>query len=244
MIQRDDLELMLHDFLDVSSFKDYAPNGLQVEGSETIHRIVTATTASLAAIHYTIDVGAEALLVHHGYFWKSEDSRIKGMKKQRISALLMNDINLLAYHLPLDAHPVVGNNAQLAKMLGINVCGQHPENSLIWYGTIDEQRMQSWPDILQRPLLWIRGDDRPIRRIAWCTGGAQSYFEKACDLDIDAYLTGEGSEFCYHMSLESGVHFIAAGHHATERQGIRALGKWLEAHKNLNVMHFDEPNPI
>lgn len=248
-VLRQELENYIGQLLAVDRFRDYAPNGLQIEGKESINRIVTGVTASLAMIDATIGHQADALLTHHGYFWKGENPCITRTKKNRIAKLLANDINLFAWHLPLDAHPELGNNAQLAIRLGLNPLGRFGEQELGWLGELASpvsfaafgQRVEA---ILQRPPLLIGDATRPVRRIAWCSGGAQSYFHEAATLDIDCFLTGEASEFVTHLAQESGIGFIAAGHHTTERFGIEALGRHLADHFGIEHEHIDLPNPV
>ncbi|UAA37245.1 Nif3-like dinuclear metal center hexameric protein [Paraneptunicella aestuarii] len=233
-------------------FRDYCPNGLQVEGKTDVHKVVTGVTASQALIDAAIDVQADAILVHHGYFWKGENQVITGMKRNRIRALLANDINLFAYHLPLDCHPVLGNNAQLAKLLDIE--GNEPieegnAQSVVRRGCfvngIDinalEQRISL--QLGRKPLIEAAGKDE-IHTVAWCTGGGQGYIELAAQEGIDAFITGEASEQTIHTAREMGIHFIAAGHHATERYGAKALGEHLAAELGLKVEFIDINNPV
>lgn len=235
--------------LDTERFHDYCPNGLQIEGRPEVNKIVTGVTASLALIEQAIESGADAILVHHGYFWKNEDARIMGVKRARIKLLLEHNISLLAFHLPLDAHPELGNNAQLGKHLGFTLEGWAGEQNLIAHGSLAapvtlaelEKRVASQ---LNRAPLVLGDSGRPIKRIAWCTGGAQGYFEAASALGVDAYLTGEASEHNTHYAAESGCAFIAAGHHATERYGIQALGKHLADHFDITHEYKEIPNPI
>lgn len=248
-VARQELENYIGQYLRVSLFRDYCPNGVQVEGRERIQRLATAVTASLAAIEAAAAIGADALLVHHGYFWKGEAAPIAGTKKARIARLLATDINLFAYHLPLDAHPDVGNNATLGKLLGARVSGQFGEQNLACIGELDApvtltQLGARLHSALDRTPLLLGATDKPLRRIAWCTGGAQSFFHEAATLDIDCFITGEASEFVMHLAQESGVAFIAAGHHATERGGVRALGDHLAGQFGLDVTHLDIPNPV
>lgn len=235
--------------LQTSLYKDYSPNGLQIEGKAEVARIATAVTASQAVIDAALAWKADALLVHHGYFWRNEEAPIVGIKKRRVATLLAQDVNLLAYHLPLDAHETLGNNARLAEILGLQLCSREGEQKLLNLGTLPHA--QSLSDFglrvgarLARLPQIIAGDGREIRRIAWCSGGAQGYFEQAIALGADAYLTGEVSEQCFHLAQESGVAFIAAGHHATERYGIQALGQHLAERFQLQHQFFDQDNPI
>ena len=235
--------------LDTERFRDYCPNGLQIEGRPEVNKIVTGVTASLALIEQAIESGADAILVHHGYFWKNEDARIVGVKQARIKLLLEHNISLLAFHLPLDAHPELGNNAQLGKRLGFTLEGWAGEQNLIAHGsllapvTLAELEKCIASQLNRAPL--VLGDSgRSIKRIAWCTGGAQGYFEAASALGVDAYLTGEASEQNTHYAAESGCAFIAAGHHATERYGIQALGAHLAAHFGITHEYKEILNPI
>lgn len=248
-MQRIELEHYTCALLDTARFRDYSPNGLQVQGREQVLNIVTGVSASLALIEQAIQRNADAILVHHGYFWKNEDARIVGVKQARIKALLAHDISLFGFHLPLDAHPTLGNNAQLGQRLGFQLEGWSGEQNMIAYGSIpDELTLAALSarigERLQRPALIVGEQDRPLRRIAWCTGGAQGYFEAAAAIGVDAYLTGEASEQQVHFARESGVAFIAAGHHATERYGIQALGEHLAAHFGLNHEFIEIPNPV
>ncbi|MGM3174829.1 type 2 GTP cyclohydrolase I [Dickeya lacustris] len=242
-----ELESLLNGFLNVSAFQDYGPNGLQVEGRETVRRIVTGVTACQALLDAAVAHQADAVLVHHGYFWRNETAIIRGMKRQRLKTLLANDINLYGYHLPLDAHPTVGNNAQLAAMLGIRTLGDIepflPYGELAVAQTAQELQ-QTLERQLARPVLHC-GDNAPahIRRVAWCTGGGQSLIEQAAQFGVDAFITGEVSEKTIHIAREMGLHFYAAGHHATERAGIRVLGEWLAAEHGFDVTFIDIPNP-
>ncbi|MEK8088396.1 Nif3-like dinuclear metal center hexameric protein [Thermithiobacillus plumbiphilus] len=248
-MQRDTLVSHVNEMLDISRFRDYAPNGLQVEGRESVQRIVTGVTASLAMIEAAIALQADAILVHHGYFWRNEDSRITGMKKRRIAQLLSHDINLLAYHLPLDAHPTLGNNARLGALLGVPVQTWHGEQGIIALGTLPSpMRVEALGARIQERLgrepLLLPGDGREIQMLAWCSGGAQGYFEEAIMLGADAYLTGEVSEPAFHIARESGCAFFAAGHHATEKYGIQALGEHLAGHFGLEHRFIDISNPV
>jgi len=214
------------ELLQPERFKDYGPNGLQVEGKETISRIVSGVTASRALIEAAIAQRADAIFVHHGLFWRGMDGRITGWMKQRIQLLLAHDINLFAYHLPLDAHPVLGNNAQLGRVLGLEADGCFGDQNLgvIGSGAFADAAALAVhvQDRLGRSTVLVGDAGRPIRRVAWCTGGAQGFFESAIAAGADAYITGEISEPQAHLARETGVAFIAAGHHATERYGAPA----------------------
>lgn len=246
-----ELEQYLAGLLQVSRFRDYAPNGLQIEGRSEIKTLVTGVTASQQLLDQAVEVGADAVLVHHGYFWKNESPVLRGMKKRRIKTLLDHDINLLGYHLPLDAHVEFGNNAQLAQRLGIIAEGVMDERDLQGVGNVGVLDVEmSLTDFgarvagaLQREPVLVSGGDHLIRRIAWCTGGAQGYMEKACELGVDAYLSGEISENTTHSARENGVHYIAAGHHATERYGAKALGEHLAQQFGLMHFYYDMDNP-
>ena len=248
-MQRDELALYLEQLLDISHIRDYCPNGLQVEGRAEVGRIVTGVTASAALIEAAKAQSADAIIVHHGYFWKGEDARVVGTRKRRIAALLGADINLFAFHLPLDLHPDLGNNAQLALQLGMVEEGRAGEQNLLCYGrleaayTLGEFGRHIEARLGRTPLL-IGDLDRPVRHLAWCTGGAQNYFENALPLGVDAYLTGEISEQHVHLARESGIAFIAAGHHATERYGIQALGTHLSQRFGLEHRFIDIDNPV
>ena len=234
--------------LQVGLFKDYAPNGLQVEGKEEIAKIATSVTASKAAIDFAVEQGADLLLVHHGMFWKSEPVTITGWKKARIETLLHHQINMAGYHLPLDAHPQLGNNAQLAEKLDWALEKQFGEQNLLNTGRLKTtqtlaQLSERIEAVFGRKPTVIGDLDREIKRIAWCSGGAQGFFQTAVDEGVDAYLTGEISEAQYHLANETGVAFISAGHHATERYGVRALGDAVAEKFGIEVAHFDENNP-
>ena len=248
-MKRSELEQYLDDLLQPSRFSDYCPNGLQVEGRAEVRTLASGVTASLAFLRAAQAAGADAVLVHHGYFWKGEDPRITGPRRGRIGFLLENDISLFGYHLPLDAHPELGNNAQLAQRLGLLEEGRCGEQALVCHGrtgteeTLDQFAARTATALSRTPLV-IGDGTRRVARIAWCTGGAQGFFEQAALLGVDAYLTGEISEQQVHQARESGVAFIAAGHHATERFGVRALGEHLAARFGLAHRFIDDPNPV
>jgi len=235
--------------MDAARFHDYCPNGVQIEGRPEVFRLVSGVTASLDLLKAAIGAGADAILVHHGYFWKNEDARITGVKRVRIELLLRHNVSLLAYHLPLDAHPVLGNNAQLAQKLGFVVEGGFGEQSIACYGALaDALPLRGLGERLTRVLgrtpLIIGDGDRTMQRIAWCSGAAQGYFEEAIRLGVDAFLTGEISEQCVHLARETGVAFIAAGHHATERYGVQALGAHLAQQFGISHQFVDIDNPV
>lgn len=237
--------------LEPRAFKDYCPNGLQVEGRTTVHRLVSGVTASQALIERAIELEADAILVHHGYFWRGEDPRVVGMKRRRLQRLLSHDISLLAYHLPLDAHPELGNNARLGEVLELEVTGGLQPDSERPIGLVgrlaEPMPAAAFADhvarrLQRRPLL-VEAGERPIETLAWCTGGAQGYIEQAVELGVDAYLTGEVSEQTVHVARETGLHFLAAGHHATERYGAPAVADHLA--RQLGIEHYfvDIDNP-
>ena len=235
--------------LEVGRFRDYCPNGVQVEGRAEVRKIATGVTASQRLLDAATAWGADAILVHHGYFWRNEDATITGIKKRRIAHLLQHDVSLLAYHLPLDVHAALGNNAQLAQRLGFLEQGRFGEQDIACHGelaqaqTLDQLSAHIAAALRRTPQVIGEGD-RTIKRIAWCTGAAQGYFEAAVALGADAFLTGEISEQCVHIAQETGVAFIAAGHHATERYGVQALGEHLAAHCGVEQRFFDMDNPI
>lgn len=251
VVTRQQLCTTLDQLLEPSLFRDYGPNGLQVEGKAEIRRLVSGVTASLALIDAAIAARADAILVHHGLFWRGQDGRVTGWMKQRLCRLLAHDINLLAYHLPLDAHPRLGNNAQLADRLGVVVPdgpeGRFGEQSL---GFIGERPWASMADmatdielLLGRPVTLAGDAQRPVRRIALCTGGAQSYFEAAIAAGADVFVTGEISEPQAHLAQECGVGYLACGHHATERYGAPAVGAHVAALLGLEHHFIEIPNP-
>jgi dinuclear metal center YbgI/SA1388 family protein len=241
-----DVETYLSEALAVASFKDYGPNGLQVEGRPAIGRLVSGVTASLALIEAAVEAGADAILVHHGLFWRGQDGRLTGWMRRRLAPLFAHDINLLAYHLPLDAHPQWGNNAALGARLDWQADRRFGEQQLGFSAPCDlalVDLQQQLEQSLQRACTLVPGDGRRIRRVAWCTGGAQGYFEPAIAAGADAFITGEISEPQAHLARETGVAFIAAGHHATERYGVQALGAHLAERFGLDHQFIDLPNP-
>lgn len=238
----------LNELLAVDQFKDYAPNGLQVQGKQKLKKIVAGVSATQALIDSAIEKKADAILVHHGWFWDKEDPRIIGMKHNRLKTLIKKNINLLAYHLPLDAHPELGNNAQLAKLLDIHIEDAMDDQGIGNYGRLAEytslEELGSKIEIkLNRKPLLINAGDHAIRRIAWCTGAAQNYINKAAQSGVDAFISGEISEHTVHAARESGVHYIAAGHHATERYGVQAVGEHVAAKFGLLYEFVDIDNP-
>jgi dinuclear metal center YbgI/SA1388 family protein len=249
-ISRAKLHRVLDELLQPHTIPDGCPNGLQIEGKDTIHKIVTGVTASQALIDKAIELKADALFVHHGYFWKGEDACLTGMKKQRIASLLKHDINLFAYHLPLDVHSSLGNNVQLAKLLDI----QDIENlesgklSIALKGRFGspltpQDLAQRLHDVLGKTPLLEQVQKPMISTVAWCTGGGQKYIDLAASQGIDAFITGEVSEQTIHSAREMNIHFYAAGHHATERYGAKAVGDFLAKHHDVDVEFVDIANP-
>ena len=247
MVDRNELVNYCDNFLQSNEFKDYCPNGLQIEGCESVSKIVSGVTACQELIDSAIKLQAELLLVHHGFFWKGEDPVLKGMKHQRIKSLLVSDINLVAYHLPLDAHKNLGNNVLLANKLGINIEHYFACNDIALFGTINTQSgaefKQQISKVLSREPLHV-AVDKPISKVALCTGAAQSYIQEAVELGADAFISGEISENTWHIARENNIHYFAAGHHATERYGVQALGEHLAAQFNLQHQFVDIPNPV
>ena len=248
-----EFQQFLNDVLQPNQIKDFCPNGLQVQGREEIHKVVTGVTATEALINEAIARNADALLVHHGYFWKGESQPITGMKYQRIKKLLDNNINLFAYHLPLDIHPELGNNAQLAKLLGIKTTGplelgnpiSVPVQGELAFNIDGESFKQLIDKKLARECLHIAPpSNKSIKTVAWCTGGGQGYIELAAAQGIDAFISGEASEQTTHVARELDIHFFAAGHHATERYGAKALGEYITVELGLDVEFVDIDNPV
>lgn len=247
-VERDVLVKAMNDELAIERFQDYCPNGLQVAGTPLVRSIVSGVTASLALIELAVSQRADLVLVHHGYFWRGEDPCVVGMKYQRLRHLLQNDINLVAYHLPLDAHPLLGNNAQLGEHLGFTVIGTLREDGVGVYGECaaplsGEAMCRRLEFTLGREPIWVPAGTHPIRRVAWCTGGAQSMLSTAARFGVDAYISGEISEQTTHEARELGVHYFAAGHHATERYGVQALGNWCADRFGVRHCFADVSNP-
>jgi dinuclear metal center YbgI/SA1388 family protein len=251
-VSREHLLATFDQLLLPAQFKDYGPNGLQVEGKPTIRRVVSGVTASLALIDAAIEADADALFVHHGLFWRGQDGRVTGWMKQRLARLLAHDINLFAYHLPLDAHPVLGNNAQLAMRLGV-VLPERPEEgrfgdqSLGVLGRRETSDAATFAEVVKaavgRDVLLVGEPSRKVERVALCTGGAQSYFEAAIAAGADLFVTGEISEPQAHYARETGVAFIACGHHASERFGAPAVAAHVAGRLGLEHRFIDIPNP-
>ncbi len=250
MARLHDLVTYADELLAVRAFRDYCPNGLQVEGRAEVGTLVSGVTASLALVEAAIQRKADAVLVHHGYFWKGEDPRVVGYKKARLKSLMTADISLIGYHLPLDAHATLGNNAQLAIRLGLRVTGAFDTDSGPALGLVGDVVPMSGEQFgrvihtaLRRAPLHVPGRSEQIKTVAWCTGGAQGYIDRAVELGVDAYLTGEVSEYTVHIARETGLHFFAAGHHATERYGVQALGAHLAEKFGLAHEFIDIDNP-
>lgn len=251
MATRQDLLLAFNTLLAPERFRDYGPNGLQVEGKPQVRRLISGVTASLALIEAAVREGADAIFVHHGLFWRGHEGPVTGWLKQRLALLLAHDISLFAYHLPLDAHPELGNNAQLGRQLGLQADGRFGEQELGFVGarvdggafahTLDLVRHAE--SVLGRPITCVEGHGRPVRRVAWCTGGAQGYFEAAIAAGADAFLTGEISEPQAHYARECGVSFLACGHHATERYGAPAVAGQVADGLGLEHRFIDIDNP-
>jgi dinuclear metal center YbgI/SA1388 family protein len=248
MAELNEVESFLQVMLQPQTFQDYGPNGLQVEGSRPVRRVVSGVTASLAFIDAALAAGADTLLVHHGLFWRGQDGRLRGWLKERVKRLLVHDVHLFAYHLPLDAHAEFGNNAQLGQRLQLLADARFGEQGLGFIGaagvhTTLAALAAAAAQALQRPPTVLPGDGRPLRRVAWCSGGAQGFFEAAIAAGADAFITGEVSEPQAHLARETGVAFLACGHHATERFGAPAVAAQLAAHFGLEHRFIDIDNP-
>ena len=250
-VNRGELTKYLAQLLDIAHFRDYCPNGLQVEGKVAIRTIISGVTASLALIEAAVDLEADAILVHHGYFWRDENPCITGHRQRRLKQLLQNDISLYAYHLPLDHHPELGNNAQLARQLGLVPDGRFGENDLGWLGTVASGQARTVGELaalvemrLGRSPLVIGAQEDPIGRVAWCSGAAQGLLLEAASAGASAYISGEISEQTVHLARETGIAYLACGHHATERYGIDALGQHLAATFGIRHQFIEVPNPV
>ncbi|WP_085248119.1 Nif3-like dinuclear metal center hexameric protein [Gilliamella mensalis] len=247
-----ELEQIINNELQITRYRDYAPNGLQVQGRMQVNKIVTGVTACQLLLDKAVELQADAVVVHHGYFWKSEAQTITGIKYQRLKTLLTNDINLYGYHLPLDGHPVFGNNIELANLLGISVDKRNDITDLLFTGTLRSPltalqfklQLEQALHNNKRQVLFC-GDNAPemINRIAWCSGGGQDYIEQAAQMGVEAFFTGEVSERTIHIAREYGINFYAAGHHATERYGIKKLGEWLASCYGVEIIFIDIDNP-
>lgn len=250
MNPRDQLEAAFNALLQPERFKDYGPNGLQVEGKPEVQKIVSGVTASRALIEAAIAAKADAIVVHHGLFWRGYDGRVTGWMRQRLGLLLAHNVSLFAYHLPLDAHPELGNNAQLAAQLGWLGQSRFGEQQLGWLGVPTQGAYSSAQALaqhvqtqLRHAVVLVQGRPGPIERIAWCSGGAQSYFEAAIAAGADAFITGEISEPQAHYARESGVAYLACGHHATERYGAPAIAAHVAASMGIAHEFIDIDNP-
>lgn len=252
-VKTNDLVSAINAILTPERFKDYCPNGLQIQGRNGINKIVTGVTASMDLLEAAKAQNADAILVHHGYFWRGEASEIVGIKQKRIKYLLENDINLLAYHLPLDAHAEFGNNVQLARVLNLKLEGWVGENNMVAIGSLEAPKpladfAKSIEIVLQRApqVICNMGADltKPIKRVAWCTGAAQGYMEIAIANNVDVFISGEISEQTVHLARESNTTYIAAGHHVTERYGVQALGQYLAHNFGLEHVFIDCDNPV
>ena len=244
-----DLDSYLNSLLQPERFSDYCPNGLQVEGKREINTIVTGVTASYALLEAALEANADAVLVHHGYFWRGEALPITGIKKRRIQFLLQHNISLFAYHLPLDMHPELGNNVMLAKQLGLTITGKTGEKEMLLLAELNgEQSLQHFVNLIETKLSrkpQVIGDlNSLVKTVALCTGAAQGYIEQALAANVDVYISGEISEQTVHVARESGMSYISAGHHATERYGIRELGKHLAQKFGLQHQFIDCDNPV
>jgi dinuclear metal center YbgI/SA1388 family protein len=249
LVKREALIHYLDELLESARFKDYCPNGLQVEGAGEVGRLVAGVSACQALIDAAVRRGADTLLVHHGWFWRGEDGRVTGFRKTRMQTLLAHDINLVAYHLPLDAHPRLGNNARLAALLDWRADGRFGEQELGWIGrpaaaTTLAGLARRIAGTLRREPLTIGNAERRIKRLAWCSGGGQDYFAQAAALGVDAFVSGEISEHAVHLARESGVAYLAVGHHASERCGVEALAGHLAAEFGLECEFVDIDNPV
>jgi dinuclear metal center YbgI/SA1388 family protein len=247
MIDRQGLQASLDALLQPDRFKDYCPNGLQVEGKQDVQKIVSGVTASLALIEAAVAARADAIFVHHGLFWRGHDGRIVGWLRQRLGLLMAHNVNLFAYHLPLDAHAELGNNAQLGQLLGFQASGRFGEQELGWTGNTEFFSAQLLANhvesVLGHSVVLVPGRGGPVRRLAWCTGGAQGYFEAAIAAGADAFITGEISEPQMHLARECGVAYLACGHHATERYGAPAIAAHVAAQFGLEHEFIDIDNP-
>lgn len=252
MIHRDECIAFLDDYLACASFNDYAPNGMQIEGKPEIHSICTAVTASYDIIQRANHLKADALFVHHGYFWRGEDVVLTGMMRQRVGRIMSHDLNLFAYHLPLDCHQEIGNNACIGRLLGaqnitLHMAGKIP--NVLWAGHVESSfssaaMIEQLTHIFQRKPLHVSGHPRKIKRIAWCSGSAQDFILDAHRLGVDAYISGEISERTYYQAQELGIHYFGCGHHATERFGIQALGELISQRFSLKHQFLDTDNPV
>lgn len=233
-------------------FKDYAPNGLQIEGKTEVHKILAAVTASQDAIDAAIRENADLLLVHHGYFWKGEAYPITGMRGKRIKSLIQHDISLLAYHLPLDSHPSLGNNVAIADLLrlerieALDPSERHPIGNIGYLNQPMpvEEFKKFVSEKLKFDVTHLPADKNMIEKVGFCTGGAQDFIVKAAEQGCDAYISGEVSERTFYEAKELGVHYFACGHHATERYGVQRLGQAISEQFDIEYVYFELNNPI
>lgn len=239
----------LANFLQVGKFQDYCPNGLQVEGRPQVRRIVTGVTASQALIEAAIEADADAILVHHGYFWRGEAAEVTGLKRHRLKRLLTHDLNLLAYHLPLDAHAEVGNNVQLAKVFEWPIDGYLDDKNMLPMAQLPQlTTLAELGEYISQKLgrrAQLLGDpQKQVQTVAWCTGAAQSYIQQAVNAGVDVFISGEVSEQTWHTVNETGTAYLSAGHHATERYGVQALGEWIAEKYGIEHIYIELDNPI
>lgn len=249
-VDRDELAKYLAATLDINRFRDYCPNGLQVQGTAIVKHMVTGVTASLALLEAAHAVGADTVLVHHGYFWRGEDPRVVGTFQKRLKFLLEHDMNLFAYHLPLDAHPDFGNNVQLGLQLGLTIDHYFGEQDLGCVAYVNEAELTvsdlqtKIEKFLARSPMLIGDESKKLNTIAWCTGAAQNSFVDAISAGADVYISGEISEQTVHLARESGVAYLACGHHATERYGVQAIGNHCASQFSITHQFIDIPNPV
>ena len=251
MVNRNELAEYLAQMLNIARYRDYCPNGLQVEGRSEIGTLVSGVTASLALLEAAIELKADAVIVHHGYFWRNEDMRVIGPKQKRLKSLLLHDMNLFAYHLPLDMHPIVGNNAQLAQRLGLIATGRFGDDEIGWLGMVASPEVRTVGDLacvvesqLGRTPLLIGDARQSLGTVAWCTGAAHNYLGDAIQAGAGLYLSGEISEPVVHLARETGVAYLACGHHATERYGVQALGEHIAGRFGIQHHFVDIDNPV
>ncbi|MFT5276611.1 MAG: dinuclear metal center YbgI/SA1388 family protein [Glaciecola sp.] len=251
-LKRHEFLTLIDKLLQANPISDYCPNGLQVEGSAEISKIITGVTASQALIDEAVDRKADCILVHHGYFWKGESQVITGLKQRRIKTLLDNNINLVAYHLPIDVHPTLGNNIQLGNLFSIGNIQAHPllkPEGIVMYGELDKEVdansfRQAISSLLDREAMHVSApSNKLIRKVAWCTGGGQNYIDAAFELGVDAFISGEISEQTTHSARELDIHYYAAGHHATERYGVKSVGEYLQEVTGIECEFVDIFNP-
>lgn len=248
MIQRSELLAHLDELLQPGYFSDYGPNGLQVEGAPEIQKIITGVSICEPLIDAAIAKNAETILVHHGMFWKLEGPRVVGIKKSRLAKLLSHNINLIGYHLPLDAQLEFGNNAQIAKLLNIKIDHTYTKDELLFVGHLEKPMNgkafeEKIATAFSRKPLYIPAE-KEIQIVGWCSGGGADYIHRAIECGVDAFITGEVYERTVPVARESNIHLYGAGHHATERYGIKALGEHLSHHFSISVEFIDIDNPV